>query len=119
MDIEKYRAHCLKKKDVTENFPFPNLPNTLVFKVKKKMFTATNVETFSSISIKCNPETIDELRAKYPAVTKPGYFSERHWSWVMMDGSVSDAQILKWIDESYDLVVAKLPKPRISKVNRK
>ena len=119
MDIEKYRAHCLKKKNVTEGFPFPNLPNTLVFKVKKKMFTATNVETFSSISIKCNPETVDELRAKYPSVTKPGYFSERHWSWVMMDGSIPDEQILKWIDESYDLVVAKMPKPRKAKANRK
>jgi predicted DNA-binding protein (MmcQ/YjbR family) len=41
MDIETYRNFCISKKAVMESFPFPGLPNVLVFKVAGKMFTAT------------------------------------------------------------------------------
>ena len=110
MNIEDYRAFSLSKKGVTESIPFPKLPHVLVFKVKGKMFTATDINTFSSFSIKCNPETIDEFRAMYPAVQEPSYFSKKHWSHVMIDGSVSDKKLCKWLETSYNLVVAKLPK---------
>jgi hypothetical protein len=42
------------KKEVTEGFPFPNLPNLLLFKVAGKMFTATNADTFESIRVQCD-----------------------------------------------------------------
>jgi predicted DNA-binding protein (MmcQ/YjbR family) len=108
MNIETYRNYCIAKKEVTESFPFPNLPNVLVFKVGGKMFTATDVTSFETISIRCDSKKVDEMRAKYPSVIKPGYFSERYWSWVVMDNSVSDKQVLEWIDNSYQLAVAKL-----------
>ncbi|MFI0429337.1 MmcQ/YjbR family DNA-binding protein [Mariniflexile sp. HMF6888] len=111
MNIEEYRNYCIKKSGVTESFPFPkNLPNVLVFKVGGKMFTATDVSTYASISLKCNPNTIDDLRAKYPAVTLPGYMNKNHWNRIVMDNSIPDSLLYKWIDESYNLVVAKLPK---------
>ena len=59
MHIEEYRVYCLSKKGVTEEMPFPKLPNTLVFKVLGKMFTVTDINTFASFSIKCVPETIE------------------------------------------------------------
>ena len=110
MNIEEYQTYCLSKKGVTEEIPFPKLPDVLVFKVLGKMFTATDITTFSSFSIKCNPETIDELRANFPAMQEPSYFSKRHWSHVIMDGTVSDKILYEWLDISYNLVVAKLPK---------
>ncbi len=110
LDIETYRNYCISKKGVTESFPFPGLPNVLVFKVAGKMFTATDAETFESISVQCNSDIIDELRAKYPAITKHKYFSERHWNLIAMDNSISDKLIFKWIDSSYDLAIAKLTK---------
>lgn len=110
MDIETYRNYCISKKAVTESFPFPSLPDVLVFKVANKMFTATNVITFESISVQCNTDIIDELRAKYPAIAKHKYFSERHWNLIAMDYSIADKLILGWIDNSYDLAVAKLTK---------
>jgi predicted DNA-binding protein (MmcQ/YjbR family) len=110
MNIEEYRTYCLSKNGVTEEIPFPKLPNVLVFKVLGKMFTATDINTFSSFSIKCNPETIEELRAEYPAMQNPSYFSKKHWSKVIMDGSISDKSLNEWLDISYDLVVTKLPK---------
>ena len=110
MDIEEYRLYCLSKNGVTESIPFSKLPNVLVFKVKGKMFTATDIDTFSSFSIKCNPEIIYELREKYYAIQEPSYFSKKHWSKVIVDGSISDEILYKLLDTSYNLVVTNLSK---------
>lgn len=110
MNIEEYRDFCLGKNGVTESFPFSNISNVLVFKVAGKMFTATDVTTFASISVKCQPDRIDELRATYNAVKLPAYMSKRHWNRIVMDGSIPDKLLYEWIDNSYSLVVAKLSK---------
>ncbi|GAA3613145.1 MmcQ/YjbR family DNA-binding protein [Flavivirga amylovorans] len=110
MNIEAYRLYCLSKKGVTESIPFSKLPHVLVFKVKGKMFTATDINTFDSFSIKCEPETIEELRIQYDALEEPSYFSKKHWSRVVIDGSISDKVLYEWLDISYRLVVAKLTK---------
>ena len=108
MDIESFRVYCLAKAGVTEELPFDN--QTLVFKVMGKMFALTDVDLFASINLKCDPEEAAVLREQYSAVI-PGYhMSKKHWNTVMMDGSVSDALVRQWIDNSYDLVAAKLPK---------
>ncbi len=108
MDIEVFREYCLSKKGVTEEFPFDE--QALVFKVMGKMFALTNVDTFASVNLKCDPEWAMELRETYPAI-KPGYhMSKKHWNTMEIDGTLSDAFILQLVDHSYDLVVAKLPK---------
>lgn len=117
MNIETYRNYCISKKGVTESFPFPSLPNVLVFKVADKMFTATDVTTFESISLQCNSEIIDELRAQYPAITKHKYFSVKHWNLVYMNNSISDKILLEWIDNSYELAIAKLSKKVRAELN--
>ena len=63
MDIEKLREYCLKKKGVTEGFPFNE--ETLVFKVMGKMFCLTNLTPPLSINLKCDPEKAIELREEY------------------------------------------------------
>ena len=110
MNIEEYRLFCLSQKGVTESIPFPKLPNVLVFKVKGKMFTATDITTFASFSIKCKPETVDELRATYDAVQEPSYFSKKHWCRVVVDGSIPDKILYEFLETSYRLTVANLPK---------
>ncbi|TPN86276.1 MmcQ/YjbR family DNA-binding protein [Aquimarina algicola] len=117
MNIEEFRTYCLSKKGVTESIPFSKLPNVLVFKVHGKMFTGTDITTFASFSIKCKPETIDELRASFPALQEPSYFSKKHWCRVEMDGTISDKQLYEWLDISYRLVVAKLPKKIRDEIN--
>ncbi|VAW27464.1 FIG00930446: hypothetical protein [hydrothermal vent metagenome] len=118
MNIEDYRLYCLSKKGVKESIPFPKLPNVLVFKVMGKMFTATDINTFESISIKCIPKTIEELRAKYPALEEPSYFSKKHWSSVIIDGSIDDKLLQEWLDISYNLVVANLTKKEKAKLEK-
>jgi len=105
MDIEKFRNICLSLDDVTEEFPFG--PRNLVYKVKGKMFTITDIDTFSSINLKCDPEQAIELRERYAAVL-PGYhMNKKHWNTVLMDNSISDKLIEEWIVESYRLVRGK------------
>lgn len=108
MDIETYRDYCLSKKGATESFPFSQ--DILVFKVAEKMFTVTGINTFSSISVKCDPELVEELREQYAAVNAPSYLNKRHWNSVAMDRSIPDHVIYKWIDDSYDLVVKNMSK---------
>ena len=108
MNIEEYRSYCLAKKGVTEEFPFDN--ETLVFKVAGKMFALTNVSTFASINLKCDPKKAVELRDQYPAVL-PGYhMNKKHWNTILLDGSIPSKLLQNWIDESYIHVVNALPK---------
>ena len=115
MNIESYRTYCLGKKGVTEEFPFGE--EILVFKVMGKIFALTNVQNFSSVNLKCDPEEGVELREKYASVT-PGYhMNKKHWITVLMDGSIADKQLKQWIDRSYDLVAATLPKAQKQALN--
>ena len=108
MHAEHIREYCLKKKFVTEGFPFDNV--TLVFKVKGKMFLLMSLEGDLRINLKCDPEKAIDLREHYPAVL-PGYhMNKKTWNTVMIDGSVGDTQIKEWIDDSYSLIVKSLPK---------
>ena len=108
MNIESFRAYCLDKRGVTEEFPFGE--HTLVFKVMGKMFALTDVNDFTSINLKCDPETGVELRERYSSV-QPGYhMNKKHWITVILDGTIPDKQVLSWIDNSYQLVVRSLSK---------
>ena len=95
------------KKGVTEEFPFDK--NTLVYKVMGKMFALTDIDSFQSINLKCDPEKAIQLREAYEGVT-PGYhMNKKHWNTIRTDGSIPDDLICQWIDDSYKLVVDKLP----------
>jgi len=108
MDIESYRSYCLNKPGVTEEFPFDS--ETLVFKVKGKMFALTDITLFRSVNLKCDPEKAVERREHYEEVS-PGYhMSKIHWNTVSVQGTLPDHLIQEWTDESYELVVRGLPK---------
>ena len=93
---------------MTEEFPFDE--NTLVFKVMGKMFALTNLDSFESINLKCDPEDGVQLREQYSSVL-PGYhMNKKHWITVLMDGSIPDKLIQEWIEQSYRLVAASLTK---------
>lgn len=74
------------------------------------MFTATDINLFDSISVKCNPDEIEALREKYAGVNTQAYMSKKHWNSVLVNGDVPDELIYKWIDQSYELVVSKMSK---------
>jgi len=108
MDIESYRNYCISKTHVTEDFPFGE--NVLVFRVGGKIFTLFDVNDFSSVNLKCDPEQAVDWREQYSAVL-PGYhMNKKHWNTVLIDGSLNDRKLKEMIDHSYDLVKKSLPK---------
>ncbi len=76
-----------------------------------------DITTFASFSIKCKPETIDEFRTLFSALQELSYFSKKHWCRVEMNGTISDKELYEWLDISYNLVVAKLPKKIRNEMN--
>jgi len=111
MNIEDFRNYCLSKKGVTEELPFDE--TTLVYKVLGKMFALTDTDDEFKIAIKSDPEKAIELRETYPDIVLPAYhMNKKHWINVIMNHSIPDKIIISWIDESYWLVVKKLPKAK-------
>lgn len=107
MDAETFRIFCLSLPGATEEMPFGD--SVLVFKVENKMFALSDVVTFESINLKCDPEEAIELRERYTAVL-PGYhMNKQHWNTILMDHSIPDSFILQWTKKSYDLIISKLP----------
>jgi predicted DNA-binding protein (MmcQ/YjbR family) len=115
MNIEQIREYCLKKKGVTEEFPFDE--ETLVFKVINKIFVLASLESIPlQINLKCDPEKAAELREEYESV-QPGYhMNKKHWNTVIINGSIPNKEILEWIDNSYNLVAARLKKTDLEKI---
>jgi predicted DNA-binding protein (MmcQ/YjbR family) len=114
MTLESYRKHCLSKKGVKETFPFGE--EVLVFKVLGKMFALSGVEDFESVNLKVDPEKGVELREQYPAVGDAYHMKNKHWITVMIDGTIPDRLLKEWIDTSYNLVVAGMPKKEQAKL---
>ena len=110
MNPAQLREHCLSFVGAKETFPFG--PRTSVFKVAGKMFALSQLEADSlRVSVKCEPGLAEELRGAHPAVL-PGYhLNKRHWNTVIIDGSLPDDAIRDMIEDSYDLIVSKLPRP--------
>ena len=108
MNIEEFRDYCIAKPGVTEEMPFG--PDTLVFKVGGKVFALTDINTFSSINLKCDPERAIELRDQFESI-KPGYhMNKKHWNTIMLDNQISNNLLLELIDHSYNLVYSGLKK---------
>ena len=108
MDIELLREECLSLPYVEEKFPFDEY--TLVFYVGSKLFALTDLQTPSSVNLKCDPEQAIELRERYLGIV-PGYhMNKKHWNTVAFNADVSDKLILELLHNSYQLVWNKLPR---------
>ena len=94
----------MQKEKVTEGFPFDE--ETLVIKVKNKMFLLLSLdETPLRFNVKCQPDKAIELREQYPQTVLPGYhMSKKHWNTIVLNGQLSSKIILQMIDDSYTLV---------------
>ncbi|MFD0853861.1 MmcQ/YjbR family DNA-binding protein [Actinomadura adrarensis] len=110
MDGDDVRTHCLSLPATGEEYPFG--PQAAVYKVAGKMFAllAEDVDP-QRVSLKLPPDEVEALKAQYEGTVLPGYhLNKRHWVTVLLDGVLDDGEVLGLIEESYDLVVAGLPK---------
>ena len=121
MHIEQIREYCIVKKGVTEHFPFDE--TTLVFKVMSKMFIMVPLDRWEkgaqNIVLKLDPEEALEHRESFESVIggfqqgrKPGakFVNVKHWNTVITNQDVLDSQVLKLIDDAYQVVVNGLTK---------
>jgi predicted DNA-binding protein (MmcQ/YjbR family) len=109
MDGRELKAACLALPGAQEDFPFGD--EVSVFKVGGKMFAASHLDDDPlQISLKCDPDLAVELRAAHPAIVAGYHLNKRHWNTVTLDGSLPERLVTDMLVDSYDLVVASLPK---------
>lgn len=103
MHIEELREFCLSLPGTDEGFPFGE--DTLVFKVKGKLFLLTSLTASPlQFNVKCDPEKAIELRDEHSCII-PGYhMNKKHWNTVIIDGSLPNKMLRQMIEDSYHLV---------------
>jgi predicted DNA-binding protein (MmcQ/YjbR family) len=109
MERDEVLAACAGLAGAIEDYPFGD--GVAVFKVGGKMFAIVSLgEPPGDVSLKCEPELAEALRARHASVI-PGYhLNKRHWNTVALDGTVPDAELAAMIEHSYERVLAGLPK---------
>jgi predicted DNA-binding protein (MmcQ/YjbR family) len=97
------RSHCLSMPGAVEEYPFG--PTASVFKIGGKIFAiASLTKDPFDISLKCEPELGELLRAGHESIV-PGYhLNKRHWITVTLGGDAGDPLVRDLIEDSYDLV---------------
>lgn len=83
----------------------------LVFKVVGKMFflIALDGEVITGVIFKCTPDEFDEL-VQIDGIGQAPYCAKRMWVRVEDLAALPEKELHSRINQSYDLVVAKLPK---------
>ncbi|GGL68943.1 DNA-binding protein [Streptomyces fumigatiscleroticus] len=110
MSPQELRELCLSFNAAVEDFPFN--PETSVFKVLGKLFALTDLDGRPlTVNLKCDPEEAVRLRGEHPGLIVPGYhMNKRHWNTVTVDAGLPDRLVRELVEDSYDLVVAGLPR---------
>ncbi|MGI5198133.1 MmcQ/YjbR family DNA-binding protein [Streptomyces sp. CA-288835] len=118
MTPQELRAFCLSFNAAVEDFPFS--PEISVFKVLGKLFALTHLDSRPlTVNLKCDPEDAVRLRDEYPGLIIPGWhMNKRHWNTVTVDGKLPDRLVRELIEDSYDLVVAGLPRAERLRLDR-
>ncbi|MFI2432102.1 MmcQ/YjbR family DNA-binding protein [Streptomyces sp. NPDC018693] len=118
MTPQQLRTLCLSFNAAEEDFPFG--PDVSVFKVLGKMFALSWLDARPlKVNLKCDPEDAVRLRGEHPELITPGYhMNKRHWNTVTVDGELPDRLIRELVEDSYDLVVAGLPRAERLRLDR-
>ena len=62
------------------------------------------------MNLKCDPQRAELLRAEFSDILPGFYCDKKAWIAVLLDGSLSDDLVRELCDDSYRLIVEKLPK---------
>ena len=104
--IDWLRPYCLSFPHATESLQW----ESLVFKVAGKIFAIAALEPDRYIlSIKCAEEKFAEM-VECPGVAPAPYLARAKWIAFESEDAVPHQQFRALVRESYDLVVAKLPR---------
>jgi len=114
MNVDSIRAYCLSFPDATEKLQWGD---ALCFKVRTKMFAVLGLDRVR-LTLKCTAETFAELIEREDIRPAP-YLGHRNW--VMLDrlDALPQEELRDAIRQSYEMVLAKAPKPAGNKTAKK
>src|SRR5437899_12514144 len=108
MNIDSLRGYCLTLPHVTEDIKWGH---DLCFLISGKMFAVASLDKTDAhaVSFKCTPERFAELIEMDGIIPAP-YMARNHWVTLQGFDALRDAEIKEYVRDSYDMVVANLPK---------
>src|SRR5882757_6833402 len=109
-DIDRIRRFCLSFPGATENMQWGE---DLCFKVHGKMFTVVDLSKGKQapICFKCTPEKFQEL-LEIEGIAPAPYVGRYKWVLIERASILNSEELKRLIRQSYELVVAKLPKQK-------
>ncbi|SDS79045.1 MmcQ/YjbR family DNA-binding protein [Jiangella sp. DSM 45060] len=102
--------YCLAKPGAWRDEPWEG---DVVAKVGDKIFAFLGSEDDPSVGVKCgrDRDEADEWLARYPDdASIMAYIGRSGWNTLRVGGTIPDEEIRQAVDDSYAMVVAKLPK---------
>ncbi len=109
MTPDELSAHCFAKPGAWADEPWEG---DIVAKVHDKIFAFLG-DGGDSVGLKCgaNREAADEWLLRYPEdASVMAYIGRSGWNTLRIGAGIPDDEIRAAVDESYDLVVSKLPR---------
>jgi predicted DNA-binding protein (MmcQ/YjbR family) len=107
--LDWVRAFCLSLPHATEDVQWEH---NLLFRIAGKMFCIANLEPAVSptkICFKCTPEKFAELTEIDGIIPAP-YMARNHWVAMLDMDALRQPEIKELIQESYQMILEKLPK---------
>jgi predicted DNA-binding protein (MmcQ/YjbR family) len=105
--VTDVHALCAALPGAVLTFPFNE--ETAVYKVGGRIFALTGVDRATSINLKAEPEDVTGLVETYDAISRGYHMNKKHWITVQLDDSLPEGLLEELVEDSYDLVVDKLP----------
>ena len=116
--LDWVRACCLALPHATEDVQWEH---NLLFRIAGKMFCIANLEPGISptkIAFKCTPEKFAELVEMEGIIPAP-YMARNHWVAMIEIDALRQPEIKELIQESYQMILEKLPKKTRNELSAK
>ena len=111
MTGEDVLAYCLAKPGAWQDEPWEG---DVVAKVGDKIFAFLGAaDGAAGVGVKCgrNRDEANEWLARFPDdASVMAYIGRSGWNTLRVGGAIPDDEIYQAVDDSYDLVMAKLPR---------
>jgi predicted DNA-binding protein (MmcQ/YjbR family) len=115
--IDWVREFCLSLPHATEDVQWEN---NLLFRIAKKMFCIASLEPGARVKFcfKCTPEKFAEL-VEIEGVIPAPYMARNHWVGLVEVNALRQPEIKELIQNSYQMVLEKLPKKLQAELSKK
>lgn len=107
MDIENLRNFCLSMPGTSEGIKYGD---QLCFMVMGKVFCSSNTKNLDRANFKVADEVFEELCEREGIIAAPYGGAKFKWVQVTDFDHLSDTEWAHYLQQSYELVKAKLPK---------